>query len=120
MTSPSDDIPFLVENMREKNRYIKIGETLFPCPSSVDILSLPPDQEILTVLSKQMGRNILEHVFSYVAKFGRGVRPAEAEAMRLVSKHTSVPVPEVFFTNFSPDHGTIKMTLIVGFPLKER
>lgn len=96
MANPSDGIPFLLENLRQGHRYIKIGKTLFPCPPSADISDLPLDQEIITVLSKQMGRIILEHDFSYVTKSGHGVRPAEAEAMRLVSKHTSVPVPEVF------------------------
>ncbi|PLB34074.1 uncharacterized protein BDW47DRAFT_134666 [Aspergillus candidus] len=73
------------------------GKTLFPCPSSVDIATLPADQGIITVLSKQIRRIILE-----------GVRPAEAEAMKLVSKHTSVPVPGVFSAKFGPDHGNEK------------
>lgn len=46
--------------------------------------------------------------------------PAEAEAMRLVSKHTSVPVPEVLNKNFRPDWGLILMTLVPGSCLKER
>ncbi|CRG87972.1 hypothetical protein PISL3812_04994 [Talaromyces islandicus] len=66
-----------------------------------------------------MGRIVLEYDFSYVVKSGRGVRYAEAEAMRLVSKHTSVPVPEVLFKSFSPDHGSIEMTIIPGSPLEK-
>jgi hypothetical protein len=118
MTDPSSGVPFQIQNLREGNRYIKKDKTLYPCPPFVDILSLPPNQEVITVLSKQMGRLVLEHDFSYVTKSGHGVRPAEAEAMRLVSKHTSVPVAEMFFKSFSPDHGNIEMTLIPGSPLE--
>ncbi|KAL3461500.1 hypothetical protein BJX64DRAFT_157480 [Aspergillus heterothallicus] len=118
MTDPSSSIPFQMQHMREGNRYIKKGNTLFPCPSFQNITDLPPDQELITVLSKQIGRIILEHGLSYVTKSGHGVRPAEAEAMRLVSKHTSIPAPEVLFTNFGPDNGGIEMTLIPGSPLE--
>jgi hypothetical protein len=48
------------------------------------------------------------------------VQPAEAGAMSLVSKHTFVPVPNVFFTKFGPDHGHIGMTLIPGSCLGEK
>jgi aminoglycoside phosphotransferase (APT) family kinase protein len=67
-----------------------------------------------------MGRIVLEHDFADVTKYGHGIRPAEAEAMRLVSKHTSVPVPEVLFTKFDPDCGTIGMTLIPGSSLEKK
>ncbi|KAB8075641.1 hypothetical protein BDV29DRAFT_190028 [Aspergillus leporis] len=40
--------------------------------------------------------------------------------MSLVSKHTFVPVPNVFFTKFGPDHGHIGMTLIPGSCLGEK
>ncbi|PYI29849.1 kinase-like protein [Aspergillus indologenus CBS 114.80] len=124
MTDPSGGIPFRTQNMRKGDRYIKIGNTLFPCPEFENITDfitdLPPDQELITVLDKQMGRIILEYDFSYVTKSGHGVRPAEAEAMRLVSKHTSVPVPEVFFTEFGHGYGSIYMTRIPGSPLEEK
>ena len=42
---------------------------------------------------------------------GFEVQPAEAKAMRLVSKHTSVPVPKVYSTKFtSPCNGGFKMS----------
>jgi hypothetical protein len=124
MTSENSDsssgVPFLSENIREGNRYIKEDKTLYPCPSSVDIFSLTPNQEIITVLSKQVGRLVLEHDFSYVTKSGSGVKPAESEAMRLVSKYTSVPVPELLVKSFSLGNGSIHMTLISGSPLEGR
>lgn len=46
------------------------------------------------------------------------MQPAEAEAIRLVFKNIPVPVPEVFFTNFSFNYGNIEMTLIPGSPLE--
>lgn len=55
-----------------------------------------------------------------MAKSGHRVRPAEAEAMRLVSKHTSVPVPEVIFTNFDHDYRSIEMTHIPGSSLNDK
>jgi aminoglycoside phosphotransferase len=118
MTDSSSGVPFLIENLREGDQYIKEGNTLYPCPSSVDISSLPPNQEIITVLSKQIGRLVLEHDFSYVTKSGYAVKPAEAEAMRLVFKHTAVPVPEVLFKSFDTDQGNIQMTCIPGSSLE--
>ncbi|ODM20326.1 hypothetical protein SI65_03379 [Aspergillus cristatus] len=39
--------------------------------------------------------------------------------MRLVSKHTTVPVPEVYHTNFSSEsNGSIEMSLVQGSPLE--
>lgn len=76
--------------------------------------------ELITVLSKQSGRLVLGNDFSLVTKLGHGVRPAEAEAMRLVAEHTSVPVSKILFKSFSPDHSIIQMTLIPGTPLEEK
>jgi hypothetical protein len=121
MTDPSGGVPFGMQNMQEGNRYIKKGNTLFPCPAFKnieDVLGLPPDEEVITVLGKQMGRIVLEYDFSYVTKYGYGVRPPEAEAMRLVSKHTAVPVPEVIFTDFDHDYGSIQMSIIPGSRLE--
>lgn len=120
MPDSSTGIAFQIENLREGERYIKEDKTLYSCPSSVDISSLPPNQEVISVLSKQTGRLILEHDSSYVTKSGYGVRPAEAEAMRLVSEHTFAPVPEVLSRSFGPDHGIIQMTLIPGSSLEGR
>ncbi|KAE8372695.1 kinase-like protein [Aspergillus bertholletiae] len=122
MTDSTGGVPFQIQNLQQGNRYIKIGTTLFPCPFA-NLSDFPPDlpqdQEIITVLSKQRGRLVLEHDFSHVTKSGHGVRPSEAEAMRLASKHTSAPVPEVIFADFGPDYGNIVMTLIPGSRLGE-
>ena len=122
MVDVSEGVPFRTQNLQEGNRYIKKDQTLFPCPSSVNIVNffdLPPDEEVVTVLAKPMARMILEYDFSIVRKSGHGVRPAEAEAMRLISKYTSVPVPEVWETHFSSEyHGFIEMSLIPGSPLE--
>lgn len=40
--------------------------------------------------------------------------------MRFVSKHTSVPVPEVIFTHFDDDYGRIDMTVIPGTRLEKK
>lgn len=120
MSETTTGVPSLVQNYQEGNRYIKENQLLYACPSPVDILSLSPSQEVITVLSKQIGRLVLEHDFSYVTKSGHRVRPVEAEAMRLVSQHTSVPVPEVLFKIFGPDYGNIDMTLIPGMPLENK
>ena len=134
--SPSTGVPYEQQNLRKGHQYIKDGNILLPCQSPVDPLSLQPGQELITVLEKQMGRLVLEWDCSWVTKSGFGVRPAEAEAMRLVSKHTNVPVPEVLFTDFGPDkaitdrseffksdfrppEGVIGMTIIPGTPLEQ-
>ncbi|KAE8323535.1 kinase-like protein [Aspergillus sergii] len=104
------------------NRYIKKGGKLFPCPSSVNtstFFDLAPDEEVVTVIHKLCARIVLEYDFSFVTKSGFGLRPAEAEAMRLVSKYTSVAVPQIYHTNFScEDDGFIEMSLVQGSPLE--
>ncbi|GIK04362.1 hypothetical protein Aspvir_008443 [Aspergillus viridinutans] len=123
MADPSGGVPFVMQNLQEGNRYIKKGNILLPCPSfekPEDILNLPPDEEVIIVLGRQMGRVVLEYDFSIVRKSGHGVRPPEAEAMRLVSRHTSVPSPEVIFTHFYGDRGSIDMTRIPGMRLEKK
>lgn len=134
---PSSGLPYERQNLHKGHSYIKDGSILLPCPSPVDPLSLQPGQEVVTVLEKQMGRLVLEWDFSWVTKTGFGVRRAEAEAMRLVAKHTNVPVSKVLFTDFgpeevitdrseffksdfSPPEGTIGMTIIPGTPLEKK
>lgn len=95
MSKTATAVPVSIQNYQEGRRYIKKDQLLYACSSPVDILSLSPSQEVIIVSSKQIGRLVLEHDLSYVTKSGDGVRPAEAEAMRLVSQYTSVPVPEV-------------------------
>ncbi|KAH8693269.1 hypothetical protein BGW36DRAFT_419293 [Talaromyces proteolyticus] len=87
------------------DQYIKKDKILLPCPPSVDVLSLPPDEQVISVLSKQGGRLVLEYDLSYITKSGHGVTPTEAEAMRLVFRHNSVPVPEILLKDFSPEDG---------------
>ncbi|KAJ5542128.1 hypothetical protein N7461_008131 [Penicillium sp. DV-2018c] len=135
--SPSTEVPYEQQNLHKGHQYIKDGNTLLPCQYPVNPLDLEAGQEVVTVLEKQMGRLVLEWDFSWVTKSGFGVRSAEAEAMRLVFKHTDVPVPEVLFTDFSPDEvitsrsdffksdfhppeGLIGMTIIPGVPLEQK
>lgn len=120
MSKTATAVPISIQNYQEGSRYIKKDQLLYDCPSPVDILSLSPSQEVIPVLSKQIGRLVLEHDFSYVTKSGYGVRPVEAEAMRLVSQHTSVPVPEILFKSFGSDYGNITMTLIPGMLLEKK
>lgn len=120
MADSSTGIPFEPQYMQEGAHYIKVGTVMFPCSATPDPSSLPPEQEVITVRSKQMGRTVLEHDFSYISKSGHGVRYAESEAMRMVHKNTAVPVPEVLFTQFRPGHGTIGMALIQGVSLEKK
>lgn len=120
MVDYSNGVPYSLNNLQPGNRYIKEGDTLYPCPSPVDIFSLPSSQEVIGVLSKQLGRLVLEYDTSWVVKSGFAVKPAEVEAMELVSKHSCVPVPEVFFKHFSPRKGQIHMSLIPGCTLEKR
>ena len=127
--TPSAGVRYEQKNLHEGHQYIKEGNILLPCPPSVDLLSLKADQEVIIVLAKQMGRLVPEWDFSWVTKTGFGVRRPEVEAMRLVFKHTDVPVPEVIFTNFSPEgeetdlndpEGMIGMTIIPGITLEKK
>ena len=130
-------VPYEKQNLHKGHWYIKDGNVLSPCPLPVNPLILPASQEVATVLDKQMSRLVLEWDFSYVTKSGFGVRSVEADAMRLVLKHTNVPVPEVIFTDFSraeeepdlsetykpddcPPEGMIGMTTIPGTPLEQK
>ncbi|WEW60771.1 hypothetical protein PRK78_006259 [Emydomyces testavorans] len=110
-------IPFQLRNLHEGERYIKIGETLFKLPTSAS-KELSPDGEVIKVLSKQGGRLVLEHDYSYVTKAGSAIVASEVEAMRLVLKHTSVPLPEIIYTQISTNYGHIGMTIIPGSPLE--
>lgn len=56
MDDASQGVPFQVNNLQEGGRYIKKGQTLFPCPSSMNIsniINLAPDEEVVTVLANQ-------------------------------------------------------------------
>lgn len=91
-------VPFTFGNIRQGHRYTKNGTTIFPFSASDGI---PVDHELLAILSKKSSRTVIEYDLNCVVKNGFEVQPAEAKAMRLVSKHTSVPVPEVYSTSFT-------------------
>ncbi|PYI25818.1 kinase-like protein [Aspergillus indologenus CBS 114.80] len=112
-----------MQNIQVGQHYKRTGRIISPCstPSVADILALRPDQEIFTVLSKVLwGNTVLLHDLSYVSKAGFNVGPAEVEAMRLVSQHTSVPVPHVIHTACSAGYGNIEMTIVPGTSLDGR
>jgi len=128
MSDPSDGVPFQAENLNEGNRYLKRGQKVFPCPDPADTSTLPPGDEVITVLSNRDGKLVVNHNF-YVTKLGYRVRHAESEAMNTVAaqKRTTVPLPWVKSANFSPsehdaseDYGEIKMTLVRGSTLESK
>ncbi|OJD18931.1 hypothetical protein ACJ73_08680 [Blastomyces percursus] len=81
-------------------------------------LRLMRRKDVMTVLSKQGGRLVLERDYSYVSKGGTAVRRFEIEAMKLVAKRTSVPLPEVIYSLISDRSGEIGMTTIPGTTLE--
>ncbi|RAL09903.1 kinase-like protein [Aspergillus homomorphus CBS 101889] len=108
---------------RVGRHYRRRGKALVPCPnpSIADILALSPSEEILTVLSKPTwGHTVLLHDLSYVSKAGSGIGPAEVESMRLVSRHTSVPISHVIHTTFNAYYGRIEMSIVPGVSLDTR
>ncbi|OAX79860.1 hypothetical protein ACJ72_05816 [Emergomyces africanus] len=121
ITVPSQGVLFTLANLHEGKSYIKRDGMLFeysqPLTRPVNPDDLPTDGEVITVLAKQMGRVLLMKDYSYISKTGRSVRPSEAEAMRLVEKHTFVPVPNVIYALFNDTNGDIGMTIIPGSSL---
>lgn len=104
MVDATEGVHFGIQNLQEGNRYIKKGQKIFPCPSYVNIdniSELAHDKDVVTMLAKPMAKLILEYDLSIVTKPGFGIRPAEAEEMRLISKYTSVPAPKVYHKNSS-------------------
>lgn len=120
MDDSSEGELFILKNLHQGHRYIKKGAMIFPCPASTTPDDLYPNEQIITLLGKQSGRLVIQYNFVLVVKSGRGVRPAEAEALRLVSHYTSVSAPELFLSSFSPDFGSIRMSLIPGCLLEEK
>ncbi|KAJ5129826.1 uncharacterized protein N7515_005865 [Penicillium bovifimosum] len=134
--SPPTGVLFDRVHLQQGQRYIKDGNLAFPCQSPVNPLDLPKGQEVVTVLAKQNARIVLEWDESFVTKSGFGILFPEAEAMKLVAKHTDVPVPEVIFTHFDPvedvppsvclkpsyrpPEGTIGMTIVPGITLEKK
>lgn len=118
---------------------MKDGDFLIPCQTPVHPFDLEAGQQAITVLDKQMARLVVEWDRSWVTKQGFGVRPSEAEAMKLVFEHNKKTlVPEVLFSSFPPDQdlepspsevskpdyqhpqGLIGMTIISGVPLEQK
>ncbi|KAK2877199.1 hypothetical protein FQN49_001349 [Arthroderma sp. PD_2] len=112
----SAGVPFCATNLRVDEWYIKVGPSLFPF-SHFTLNDLPAEAEQIRVLSKQMGCVVVEQDLSYVLKFGSAVRPCEEQAMRLVSQHTSIPIPRVVNSKMESNFGQIVMTIIPGAPL---
>lgn len=52
-----------------------------------------------------------------IGKSGTRVRRHKEVALRLVKKHTDVPVPEVFLSGYTQDSGRLSMSVIAGSPL---
>lgn len=118
MAASIEGIPFKLRNIHEGESYVNRDGTLFRY-SPLTPGQLPVDGEVITVLCKQMGRVLIMHDYSYASKSGQSVRSVEAEAMRLVSKHSSVPVPEVIYGLFDGGYGNIGMTIIPGSSLEK-
>ncbi|KAL2829273.1 kinase-like protein [Aspergillus cavernicola] len=126
-TQDSRGFPYQWCNLYPGKQYISVNNKwLYPCPPTAAPLPLPPDQEVIKVHRKHIARIVLEHDFSIVSKTGFGIRPPEAEAMKLVIQHTSVPVAKVVWADFTgseidnnPEYkGTIHMTTISGICLE--
>ncbi|EQL38787.1 hypothetical protein BDFG_00318 [Blastomyces dermatitidis ATCC 26199] len=89
-----DGIPFASENLHVGETYLKLDKMLFRI--TPDAKKGPP----------------LE------GDGGTAVRRFEVEAMKLVAKHTSVPLPEVIYSLISDRSGEIGMTTIPGTTLE--
>lgn len=129
VSDPPDNTSFQADSLKEGNRYLKRGQKVFPCPDPVDISTLPPGNEVITTLSNRDGKLVVSHDSSYVTKLGYRVRRAESEAMNTVAaqKRTTVPLPWVKSTNFSPsehyaseEYGSIRMSFIRGSTLESK
>ncbi|KAK1145259.1 hypothetical protein N8T08_004412 [Aspergillus melleus] len=82
--------------------------------------ALPVDEEFIRVLAKQSGRVVLEFDFSIVKKIGSTVLLPEAEAMRLLAEHTSIPSPTLISARFGPKEGCITMDRVEGSTLEDK
>ncbi|KAM5472338.1 hypothetical protein MauCBS54593_002929 [Microsporum audouinii] len=112
-----DGVPFSYGNLHVGETYLKLNRKLFKIPP--DAKKEPPlEGDVFRVLSKQGGRLVLEREYSYVSKGGTAVRRFEVEAMKLVAKHTSVPLPEVIYSLIDDHSGEIGMTTIPGTTLE--
>lgn len=69
------------------------------------------------VLSEQAGSHVACFDNYIVTKTGHRVRYSEETAMRLVKRHTRVPVPVIFTSIYGPENGSISMSLVPGVPL---
>lgn len=76
-------------------------------------ISLPEDA--LDLFPMKIGPRIIHFPGTdQILKIGPNVTKAEADAMRLVSLKTSVPIPKVFAASESGDSGFILMSKIHG------
>ncbi|KAK2793345.1 hypothetical protein FQN52_001482 [Onygenales sp. PD_12] len=125
MTTPQNGKPFALGYLDQGKTYILLRGRLFDLPPS-GTEGLDPHAEVITVLSRQGGRLVLQHDSDYISKSGTAIRKSESEAMKLVAKHTSIPVPRVIYAQFlagdnitspNPSGNNIGMTIIPGAPL---
>ncbi|KAI0423415.1 kinase-like protein [Xylaria sp. FL1042] len=82
----------------------------------------PPMDELC--ISKQMGAEVrFDHIRRCVLKRGNRVRPNEETALRLVKKYTTIPVPEVYDSEYTTKnrdaYGQIWMQSFGGEELDE-
>ncbi|KAK3176922.1 hypothetical protein OEA41_008248 [Lepraria neglecta] len=69
-------------------------------------------------MSRQGGGHVTCYDNNLVCKRGRRVRYSEEAAMRLVKRHTNVPVPDIIFSDYEPQKGNIGMSFVPGSTLK--
>ncbi|EAS37582.3 uncharacterized protein CIMG_12600 [Coccidioides immitis RS] len=102
---------FAYENLYVGETYLKLDTKLFKIPPDAK-KELLLEGDVITVLSKQGGCLILEQDYSYISKGRMAVRCFEVEAMKLIVKHISVPLPEVIYSLIDDCSSEIGMTTI--------
>ncbi|KAI1131114.1 kinase-like protein [Nemania abortiva] len=92
-----------------------------PPPRTEPLVPWKPCMDDPRVLSKQMGCEVRIFDDGIVWKRGNRVRPSEEAALRIVREHTTIPVPEVYWTRYGTkngyDYGEIFMEHILGSSL---
>lgn len=69
------------------------------------------------MLSNQGGARVILDDNEVVHKSGSKIVPCEEDAMKLVQQYTDVPIPVVYLSGYSPDHGFLAMSLVPGITL---
>ena len=68
----------------------------------------------------RIGTRVFRLPFNLCAKYGDNVLQSEADVLRFVEKHTTVPVPRVMDCISIPSGAFIVMTRLPGDPLRAR